>query len=77
MKQGNISEAIENFQKALVFKPNDADIHNQLGIALAMNGNITDAITHFQTAIQIKPNDTDIRHNLEKALTEKRKRDGF
>ncbi len=45
-------------------KPNFAEAHNNLAIALASAGRTSEAIAHFQQALQLEPNNGDPHYNL-------------
>jgi tetratricopeptide (TPR) repeat protein len=66
-----VDEAIAQYQKALQFKPNYAEAHNNLGNTLLQMGNLDEAIVHYQKAVQIKPDSAEIHINLGKALYQK------
>ena len=65
---GRIDEAIAHYQKALEIRPDYAEAHNNLGIALAGRGRIDEAIAHFQKALEIKPDYAEAHNNLGIAL---------
>ena len=44
-----------NLQQALRIKPDYAEAHYNLGVALAQAGRIPEAIEHLQQALRIKP----------------------
>lgn len=54
-QMGLLDEAIEEYQKALRFSPNFADILTQLGIALRDKGRHDEAIKQFNLAKEINP----------------------
>ena len=47
--------AITSFEKILEFRPDDAVMHLNLGIAFHRQGNVEKAIEHSKKAITIKP----------------------
>jgi tetratricopeptide (TPR) repeat protein len=55
LANGQIDEAIENFQKALQVNPNYTEAHYNLGDAFLRRGQIDEAIQQFQKALQIDP----------------------
>ncbi|HZL14346.1 MAG TPA: tetratricopeptide repeat protein, partial [Verrucomicrobiae bacterium] len=63
-KQGKWDEAIENYQRALNFTPNQADILDNLGFALAATKHFDAAITNFEAAIKLNPGYADAHNNL-------------
>ena len=79
-KQGLINELISSFKRAivcmervLVDAPNDAETHNNLGIAYFEIERSEDAVNSYQNAISIKPDFSNAHNNLGAAL-EKLKR---
>jgi tetratricopeptide (TPR) repeat protein len=53
--EGRVDEAISHFQQALQIKPDNADIHNNLGTALLQKRRVDEAIIQYQQALQINP----------------------
>jgi spermidine synthase len=51
--------------------PETADVHNELGIALAERGNMDGAITEFRTALQLDPGSAQTQWHLGSALASK------
>jgi Flp pilus assembly protein TadD len=56
-------------------KPEDAEGHMNLGIALEQKGAGAEALTHFAEAVRLRPNDADLRYNLGVALARHGDRD--
>ena len=50
---GRIDEAIVHYQKALDIKPDYADAHYNLGLALARRGHVNEALDHFHKALDL------------------------
>ena len=73
LKLGRFEEAVVEYRKALSAMPDNADVLNKIGYALAHMGQFDEAIEHFNQAVQIDPNHQDARRNLELVLTEKQK----
>jgi hypothetical protein len=67
-QQGQIDEAIRQFQEGVRLKPDDADTHYNLGVALDKQGQIDEAIRQFQEAIRLKPDLAPAHNNLGTAL---------
>lgn len=63
-ERGLLSEAIEQYQKALIVKPNYAEAHNNYGSALALLGHSSEAIDQFRQAIKIEPTYVEAHDNL-------------
>jgi tetratricopeptide (TPR) repeat protein len=53
---GNFERAIQNYRVLLEKYPQIAEIHSNLGAALAGEGRYADAITEYERALKIKPN---------------------
>jgi Flp pilus assembly protein TadD len=64
MREGRLSEAIEQFEQALKIKPDYAEAHNNLGIALGRTGRMSEAIEQFEQALKIKPDYAHAHNNL-------------
>ncbi len=71
MQKGKADEAITCFQNALSSRPDDADGHSDLGVALIQKGRVDEAIWHFQKALESEPNYTNSLVNLGTALLQK------
>ena len=61
-------KAIRHFSEALRIKPDYAEAHNSMGIALARNEDFQKAITHFREAIKLKPDFHQSRMYLKNAI---------
>jgi len=68
-KEGQIDEAIGQYQEALRLKSDDAQAHYDLGAALAVKGRTDEAIGQFQEALELKPDYAEAHSNLGIALT--------
>ncbi len=55
-KQGNFTQAVSDYTKAIEINHNDANIYNNRGLAYKNQGKVTEAISDFTRAIQINPN---------------------
>ena len=55
-------------KRAIELKPDYAQAHNNLGVALMNKGNTNEAISHFKMAIELKPDYAQAQKNLETAL---------
>jgi spermidine synthase len=65
---GRFMESAEQYQMYLEAYPDDAYIHNDLGVALARSGDLGRAINHFRQAVRIKPDLAVAKKHLENAL---------
>jgi len=61
---GRIDDAILLYERALFLKPDHADAHNNLGVALAATGRFDDAAAHYERALVLKPDHADAHSNL-------------
>jgi protein O-mannosyl-transferase len=68
MEQGQMDEAISQFQQALHLKPEAAMAHYNLGTALAKAGQTQEAIGQLREAIRLEPDNVHARNNLGRAL---------
>lgn len=75
LAERKLDEAIKSYQQALFFKPDFAEVHNNLGVALQQRGNIDLAIQCHQRAIALKPNYPDAYQNLALAFQAQKKTD--
>ena len=62
--QGQIAEALASYQRALHLKPDFAEAHYNLGIALQAQGQIAEALACYQRALQLKPDYAEAHNNL-------------
>ncbi|MHA1437058.1 MAG: protein kinase domain-containing protein [Promethearchaeota archaeon] len=66
-----LDDAIEEFKKAIIIRPNYARAHLNLGIIYRKKRLLDDAIKEFKEAIKIKPNLFEAKYNLAIAFHEK------
>ena len=55
-QRGRFDEAIAHLQQALEIKPDYAEAHNNLGMALAGQGKIAEAVVQWREAVRLQPN---------------------
>lgn len=53
---GDLDKAIADYRTLLASYPSIAEIHSNLGAALAAQGNYADAIREYQSSLKLKPN---------------------
>ena len=70
-QEGNVDEAVAEFQKTLQINPDDAKAYVNLGLALCRKGNVDEGITQYQKALQIDPDSVEAYVNLGNALLKK------
>jgi tetratricopeptide (TPR) repeat protein len=66
MERGEYEEALEHYQLALDYDPNQADSWFDLAEAHKMLGNLEEADTSYRRAIELEPENIDLYYNLGK-----------
>ena len=61
---GDAKSAVRVLEDALRFKPEDEDLHYNLGIAYARSGDITNAENHYREALRLLPDYPEVHNNL-------------
>jgi Flp pilus assembly protein TadD len=61
---GRVGEAIGHLEQAVRIKPDFAEAHFNLGIALARVGRMPEAIEHLEQALRIEPDFPPARNAL-------------
>ncbi|MCX5684740.1 MAG: tetratricopeptide repeat protein [Planctomycetota bacterium] len=64
----DLDEAIRCYQESLRIRPDNAEAHCNLAIALVARGEMDEAIRHYQEALRLKPDYADAYCNLGLAL---------
>ena len=64
MIANRVDEAIDQYEAALRLKPDFADVHNDLGVALSKAGRTQEAIARFEEAQALRPDRLDVLTNL-------------
>jgi tetratricopeptide (TPR) repeat protein len=62
--QGNLTKAIESYEKAIKINPDAAGAYNNLGLAYKDQGNLTKAIQYYKKAIELDPDAAKAYNNL-------------
>lgn len=65
---GKTDEAIKEIRFVLNIRPNDIEMHRNLGILLERKGETAEAIEAYRAALRIDPNEAGVRQLLEAAL---------
>ncbi len=68
--ESRTKQAIDFCGLVLAGRPNDADVHVNLAVALARGGNAKEALSHLERAAEISPGDATIQGNLGTALVQ-------
>lgn len=66
--EGNLQEAVEQYQNALRIRPIYAEAQSNLGVALVRLGRVAEAIPHYREALRIWPTYATAHKNLGTAL---------
>ncbi len=69
--QGELDEAVQQYQAALKSRPNDSAVYNKLGQIYDRTGKFDDAIANFQKSVQLNATNTGARLNLGIALMQR------
>jgi Flp pilus assembly protein TadD len=64
---GRLEDAEAHFSQCLLFRPDDAELHSDLGTVLAIMGRFREAIPEFETALRLDPHLDAARRNLQAA----------
>jgi Flp pilus assembly protein TadD len=67
---GRSADALPLLKQAVETSPDDAEVRNSYGCALAAEGRGAEAIAHFRAAIRLSPDYPDAHHNLASALAQ-------
>src|SRR5262249_14243419 len=62
--------AVEHYQEVLRLKMNEAEVHDNLGIALVQVDRLQDAVDQFKAALEIRPTYASAQNNLAVALAD-------
>jgi Flp pilus assembly protein TadD len=74
-KAGRIDEAVALYERVLFLKPDYADAHSNLGVALVSQGRLDEAIEHYERALTLNPNHVNGLNNLGATLAAQGKMD--
>ena len=73
--QGQLAEAVSQYQQALRLKPDFVEAHNNLGNVLWAQGQLAEAVAQYQQALRLKPDYAGTHNNLGNALKDQGKLD--
>jgi Flp pilus assembly protein TadD len=68
LQQERFADAEVEARAFVSARPNDAEAHDLLGVALATEGRLDEAVPEFQTATELDPQAPEPRNNLARAL---------
>ncbi|MEM6692096.1 MAG: tetratricopeptide repeat protein, partial [Planctomycetota bacterium] len=63
-QEGNLDNAVKLFQTAIAVKPNEAMLHNDLGLTLSKQNNYPAAVASLERALQLAPGTSRYANNL-------------
>ena len=69
MRLGRVPEAMAHWEQALRLKPDFAEAHYNLGVALEEAGRAQEAIGHYEQALRIKPDFAEAQKELARLRT--------
>jgi tetratricopeptide (TPR) repeat protein len=72
-QQGRLTDAVAAYRRFLNLQPNDAEAHNNLGVALKSLGHLNEAVICHETALRLQPNYPEAHNNLGAALRQQGK----
>lgn len=61
---GRVQDAVARYEQAILLKPDLADIHNNLGVALGQLGQVDNARARFEHALSLNPDHANAHNNL-------------
>ena len=64
-KMGKVEDAIAYYRQALIRKPDDPVLHNNIAVALASAGKEGEAVDHLRRALELKADYGDARKNFD------------
>jgi tetratricopeptide (TPR) repeat protein len=67
---GQVNEAIAEYETALKLKPDSAPAHNNLANALLRTGRVAQALPHYEAALRVAPRSVETHNNLGNALVQ-------
>lgn len=72
---GRLDEAVAGYRRTLALRPDDPEIHNNLGVALRGQGRLDEAVASYGRALALRPDYPEAHGNLAMVLLA-RGRDG-
>ena len=72
LKKNQYAAAAVEFRKALELDPDEAQSHNNLGLALVETGKVEEGMEHYRKALELSPGYPEAHNNLGSALVRSR-----
>ena len=72
LKKNQYAAAAVEFRKALDLDPDEAQSHNNLGLALVETGKVEEGMEHYRKALELSPGYPEAHNNLGSALVRSR-----
>src|SRR5580658_822218 len=61
---GRLEDAVAGYKRVLFLKPGYAEVHNNLGVALAAQGRVAEAMSRYEHVLALNPRHAGAHHNL-------------
>ena len=71
LERGDPSQAVSQYERAALLLPEQSEIHNQLGLALARAGRLDEALREFERATELDCDNRAAGLNLVRARQER------
>jgi Flp pilus assembly protein TadD len=68
VERGRFTEAVAQYEELLRRRPDDADLHRRVAIALVAGGRTDEAIVHLRRAVALAPQSAEARGELARLL---------
>ena len=63
-ENGDLQEAVDEFERALLLEPSNVNVHNSLGVCYGLQGAYESAIKEFEAVLSLEPDDYMALYNL-------------
>src|ERR1700722_2117604 len=63
-RAGRLEDAVAGYKRVLFLKPGYAEVHNNLGVALAAQGRIEEAVARYKCALSLHPDSAEANNTL-------------
>src|SRR5581483_8180954 len=68
LQHGRLDSAVELYRQVIALRPDFAEAHSNLGVALAALGRLPDAAAQYRRALTLNPRLADVYRNLGRVL---------